>query len=112
MYKYAAEHNLSQGVSESLRTGDIIKQMGYDSKQKFYDMWFNTFRKHSLSFSHWYEIYQHEKVQKIKLAKMIHTYQTKQDDNYDWNDTPMAAQKPKSSSPTHHLAKVPSFGVK
>ncbi len=24
----------------------------------------------------------------------------------------MAAQQPNSSSPTHHLAKVPSFGVK
>ncbi len=27
VYKYAAEHNLSQGVSEALCAGDIIKQM-------------------------------------------------------------------------------------
>ncbi len=53
-----------------------------------------------------------QKVQQIELSKMIHTYQTKQDDDYNWNDTPMAAQQPNSSSPTHHLAKVPSFGVK
>ncbi len=111
MCKYAAEHNLSQGVSESLRTGDIINQIGYDSEQKFHDMWFYTFHDHSLSFSHWYEIYQHEKAQQIKLAKMIHTYQTEQD-NYDWNDIPMAAQQPNTSSPTHHLDKVPSFSVK
>ncbi len=113
MYKYAAEHNLSQGVSEALCTGDIVKQMGYDSKQKFHDMWFDTFREHSLSFSHWYEIYPHEKAEQIKLAKMIHTYKKEQDDNdYDWNDILMAAQQPHSSSPTHHLAKVSSFGVK
>jgi len=28
VYKYATEHNLSEGVSEVLRTGDITKQMG------------------------------------------------------------------------------------
>jgi hypothetical protein len=113
VYKYAAEHNLSQGVSEALRTRDIIKQMGYDSEQKFHDMWFNTFREHSLSFSHWYEIYRHEKAQQIEFATMMHEYQKEQDDNSDdWNDIPMAAQQPNPPSPTHHLAKVPSFGVK
>ena len=83
MYKYAAEHNLSEGVSEALRTGDIIKQMGYDSKQKFHNMWFNTFREHSLSFSHWYEMYQHERANQIEFAKMIHTYKIEQDDDDD-----------------------------
>jgi hypothetical protein len=75
-------------------------------------MSFNTFRKHSLSFSHWYEIYQHEKSQQIELAKMIHAYQKEQDDDNDWNDILMAAQQPNPPSPTHHLAKVPSLGVK
>jgi len=112
VYKYATEHNLSEGVSEALRTGDIIKQRGYDFKQKFHDMLFSTFYEHSLSFSHWYEIYQHEKAQQIELAKMIHEYQKEPDDDDDWNDIPMAAQRPYPSSPTHHLAKVPSFGVK
>jgi hypothetical protein len=28
VYKYATEHNFSEGVSEVLRTGDITKQMG------------------------------------------------------------------------------------
>ena len=28
VFKYAAEHNLSKGVSESLRTGDIIVTLG------------------------------------------------------------------------------------
>ena len=35
MYKYAAEHNLAEGVSEALHTREIIKQMGYDSEQSF-----------------------------------------------------------------------------
>jgi len=44
---------------------------------------------------------------------MMHEYQKDQDDNSDdWNDIPMAAQQPNPHSPTHHLAKVPSFGVK
>jgi hypothetical protein len=72
-----------KGVSESLRTGDIFKQMGYDSEEKFQDMWFNTFREHSLSFSHWYKMYQHERANQIELAKMIHTYQIEQNDDND-----------------------------
>ena len=100
-------------MSEAIHTGDIIKQMGYDSEQKIHDMWFNTFREHSLSFSHyWYEIYQHERSQQIELAKMIHAYQKEQDDDNNWNDIPMETQQPNSPSPTHHLAKVPIFGVK
>jgi hypothetical protein len=43
---------------------------------------------------------------------MIHAYQKEQDDDNDWNDIPMAAQQPYPSSPPHHLAKIPSFGVK
>ncbi len=44
---------------------------------------------------------------------MMHEYQKEQDDDSDdWNDIPMAAQRPNSSSPSHHLAEVPSFGVK
>jgi hypothetical protein len=43
---------------------------------------------------------------------MIHAYEKEQDDDDDWNDIPMAAQQPYPSSPTHHFAKVPSFGVK
>ncbi len=57
VYKYATEHNLAEGVSEAIRTGDIIKQMDYDSEQKFHDIWFSTFCKHLLSFWHWYEIF-------------------------------------------------------
>ena len=40
---------------------------------------------------------------------MIHAYQQEND---DWDDIPMAAQQPSPASPTHHLAKVPTFGVK
>ena len=68
VYKYETEHNLAEGVSEAICTGDIIKQMDYDSEQKFHDIWFSTFCKHTLSFSHWYKIYQHEKAQQIELA--------------------------------------------
>jgi hypothetical protein len=110
--KYITEHKLAEGVSEAIRTGDIIKQMDYDSEQKFHNIWFCTFCNHSLSFSHWHEIYQYKKVQQIKIAKMIHAYQKEQDDDDNWNDIPMVAQQPHPSSPTHHLAKVPSFGVK
>jgi hypothetical protein len=108
VYKYATEHNLSQGVSDSLRTGDIT---GYDSKEKFHDMWFNTFREHSLSFSHWFEMYQLERANQIELAEMINTYQIEQDSE-DWNDIPTAHQQPTSSSPEHQSAKVLSFGAK
>jgi hypothetical protein len=69
VYKYTTEHNLAEGGSEAICTGDIIKQMGYNSKQKFHDMWFSTFREHSVSFSHWYKIYQHEKAQHTRLLK-------------------------------------------
>jgi len=65
VYKYASEHNLSEGMSEVLRTGDITKQMEIHVKQKFHDMWFSTFSKHSLSFTHWHNIYQHEKAQQL-----------------------------------------------
>ncbi len=58
------------------------------------------------------EIYQHEKAQQIEFAKMMHVYQQKQGEDDDWNNIPMAAQQPSPASPTHHLAKVPSFGVK
>jgi hypothetical protein len=68
VYNYTTEHNITEGVSEALPTGDIIKQMGYDSKQKFHIMWFSTFCEHTLSFSHWYKLYQHEKAQQIELA--------------------------------------------
>jgi len=112
VYKYAAEHNLSEGVSEAIRTGDIVKTMGQESEQKYHDMWFNTFREHSLSFSHWFNIYQIEKSQQIEIAKMIHAYHKEQEDSDDWDDIPMAAQQPNPPSPTHHFAKVPSFGVK
>ncbi len=37
VYKYAAEHNLSEGVSEAIRTGDIVKTMGHESEQKYHD---------------------------------------------------------------------------
>ena len=40
---------------------------------------------------------------------MIHAYQQENDDR---DDIPMAAQQPSPASPTHHLAKVPTFGVK
>ncbi len=43
---------------------------------------------------------------------MIHTYQKVQDDDNDWKDIPMAAKQPYPSSPPHHLAKIPCFGVK
>ena len=109
VYKYATEHNLSEAVSEVLRTGDITKQMGSHAEQKFLNQWFSTFCKHSLSFTHWYDIYQHEKAQQLELAKMIHAYQQEDD---DLDDFPMAAQQPSPAFPTHHLAKVPSFGVK
>jgi hypothetical protein len=59
--------------------------------------------------THWYEIYQHEKTQQLELAKMIHAYQQENDDR---DDIPMAAQQPSPASPTNHLAKVPTFGVK
>ena len=109
VYKYATEHNLSEGVSEVLCTGEITKQMGSHIEQKFHNMWFSTFCEHSLSFTHWYDIYQHERTQQLELAKMIHAYQQEVDD--DWSDIPMAAQQPPASS-THCLTKVPSFGVK
>ena len=75
-------------------------------------MWLSTFCKHTLSFSHWYKIYQHEKAQQIELAKKIHVYPKEQDDDNDQNDIPMAAQQPYPSTPTHRLAKIISFGVK
>jgi hypothetical protein len=107
VYKYATEHNHSEGVSEVPRTGEITKQMGSHIKQKFHDIWFSTFCKHSLSFTHCYHICQHVRNQHIELARMIHAYQQEEDAD-DWNDIPIAAQQP-PVSPTHPLARVPSF---
>jgi hypothetical protein len=103
VYKYATEYNLSQGVSDFLRKEQIT--------EKFHDMWFNTFREHSLSFSHWFEIYQLETANQIELAEMITTYQIEQDSD-DWNDVPMTSHQPTSSSPKHQSTKVFSFGTK
>jgi len=99
-------------VSEVLYTGDITKQMGSNTEQRFHDMWFSTFREHSLSFTHWYEIYQHEKAEQLELAKMIPANQQEQEEDDNWNDIPMAAQQPSPASPTDHFAKVPCSGVK
>ena len=75
VYKYTTERNLTEGVSEVLHTGEITKQMGSHFKHKFYDMWFTNFDDHSLSFTHWYDIYQHERSQELEFAQNIHQYQ-------------------------------------
>ena len=72
-------------------------------------MVFHFSQTFSFFHKHWYEIYQHKKAQQLELAKMIHAYQQEND---DWDDIPMAAQQPSPASPTHHLAEVPTFGVK
>jgi hypothetical protein len=92
-------------VSEVLHTGEITKQMGSQIKHKFYDMWFTNFHDHSLSFTHWYEIYQHERSQEPEFAKNIHQYEQEEE---DWDDIPMASQQP-LVTPTHRLARVFRF---